>query len=232
MITTRKLWGKKNHNVSLSSKLFYDVLDRNAYRPEPTQAWHRLLLLFHGRTSSVDRALDCKAGRGRGLDPRGRINTQDRKITEKRRYCVCPANGYTLGGLDDHFKWWSLRRRRKLKLAANNFQCPYLVLLSSFLFSLILTFDIIIFFASKLCFRAWLHDTKLELYSEQKDKRIVVKHFTMWKKRIALNTIATELVRAFYFLMFMSSVIENANFWVQSCPAHIDYTLNCRWVRF
>ena len=147
MITTRKLWGKKKkHNVSLSSKLFYNVLDRNVERPELAQAEHRLLLLFHGRTSSVDRALDCKAGRGRGLDPRGRINTQGRKISEKRRYCVCPANGYTLGGLDDHFKWWSLRRRRKLKLAANNFQCPYLVLLSSFLFSLILTFDIIIFF--------------------------------------------------------------------------------------
>ena len=61
-------------------------------------------------------------------------------------------------------------------------------------FLLILTFDIFIFFLSKLCFRAWLHDTKLELYSVQKDKRIVVKHFTMWKKRIALNTIATELV--------------------------------------
>lgn len=82
-------------------------------------------------------------------------------------------------------------------------------------------------FFSKLCFRAWLHDTKLELYSVQKDKRIVVKHFTMWKKRIALNTIATELVRAFYFLMFMSSDNENANLWVQICFALTDYTLNC-----
>lgn len=82
-------------------------------------------------------------------------------------------------------------------------------------------------FFSKLCFRAWLHDTKLELYSVQKDKRIVVKHFTIWKKRIALNTIATELVRAFYFLMFMSSDNENANLWVQICFALTDYTLNC-----
>ena len=73
------------------------MLDRNVERPEPTQAWHRLLLLFQGRNNSVGVALDCRAG-GRGLDPRGRTNTQSRKITKKRRYCVGPANGYTLGG--------------------------------------------------------------------------------------------------------------------------------------
>ena len=121
MITTRKLWGKKkNHNVSPSSKLFYNVLDWNVERPELAQAWHRLLLLLHGRTSSVGRALDCRAGRGRGLDPRSGTNTQGRKITKKRRYCVWPANGCTLrrgGGLDDHVKWRScLRSRRNLSV--------------------------------------------------------------------------------------------------------------------
>ena len=35
-----------------------------------------------GRTSSVGRALDCRAG-GRGFDSRGRTNTQGLKITEK-----------------------------------------------------------------------------------------------------------------------------------------------------
>ena len=44
------------------------------------------------KTSSVGRALDCSAG-GRGFDSRGRINTQGLKITEKRRYFLCPANG-------------------------------------------------------------------------------------------------------------------------------------------
>ena len=102
---------KRKHNVSLSSELFYDVFDRNVDIPEPT---HRLLLLFQGRNNSVGVALDCRAG-GRGLDFRGRTNTQGRKITKNRRNCVGPANGYTLGGLDDHVKWRScLRSRRKL----------------------------------------------------------------------------------------------------------------------
>ena len=35
--------------------------DRNADRPEPTQAWHRLLLLFQGTISSVVKALDARA---------------------------------------------------------------------------------------------------------------------------------------------------------------------------
>ena len=36
----------------------------------------------HVRISSVDRALDCRAG-GRGFDSRGRRSTQGLKITEK-----------------------------------------------------------------------------------------------------------------------------------------------------
>ena len=48
---------------------------------------------------------------------------------------------------------------------------------------------------SKICFRAWLHDVKLELFNKQKEARIVEKHFIMWKKRIDLNSIATEMVR-------------------------------------
>ena len=84
--------------------------DRNADRPEPTQAWHRLLLLFQGTISSVVKALDARA-EGRGLDPRGR------NMTEERRYCVSPANGYTLRGLDDHVKCRPrLRSRRKLSV--------------------------------------------------------------------------------------------------------------------
>lgn len=46
-----------------------------------------------------------------------------------------------------------------------------------------------------MCFRAWLHDVKLELCNKQKEARIVEKHFNMWKKRIDLNSIATEMVR-------------------------------------
>ena len=46
-----------------------------------------------------------------------------------------------------------------------------------------------------MCFRAWFHDTKLEIHSRKKEERIVTKHFMMWKKRIDLNSIATEMVR-------------------------------------
>lgn len=52
-----------------------------------------------------------------------------------------------------------------------------------------------------MCFRAWLHDVKLELYNKQKETRIVEKHFIMWKKRIDLNSIATEIVRASFILL-------------------------------
>ena len=48
--------------------------------------------------SSVGRALDCRAG-DRGFDSRGWTNTQGLKVTEKRRYCLCPANGYTFAWL-------------------------------------------------------------------------------------------------------------------------------------
>ena len=41
--------------------------------------------LFHGRISSVGRALDCRAG-GCRLNFRGRTNTQGLKITKKWRY--------------------------------------------------------------------------------------------------------------------------------------------------
>lgn len=47
---------------------------------------------------------------------------------------------------------------------------------------------------SKLCFRAWLHDVKLELFIKQSKERIVQKYFNIWKKRISLKTIATEMV--------------------------------------
>ena len=43
-----------------------------------------------GRTSSVGRALDCRAG-GRGFDSRGRTNTHGLKMTEK----WSAANGWT-----------------------------------------------------------------------------------------------------------------------------------------
>ena len=48
---------------------------------------------------------------------------------------------------------------------------------------------------SKMCFRAWFHDTKLEIHKRKKEEHIVEKHFMMWKKRIDLNSIATEMVR-------------------------------------
>ena len=54
---------------------------------------------------------------------------------------------------------------------------------------------------SKMCFRAWLHDVKLELYNKEKETRIVEKHFNMWKKRIDLNSIAGEMVRSGCFLL-------------------------------
>ncbi|PFX20450.1 Cyclin-dependent kinase 11B [Stylophora pistillata] len=47
---------------------------------------------------------------------------------------------------------------------------------------------------SKMCFRAWFHDTKLEGGKRKKGEHIVEKHFMMWKKRIDLNSIATEMV--------------------------------------
>ena len=46
------------------------------------------------KTSAVGRALDCSAG-GHGFDSRGRTNTQYLRITEKRSYSLCPANGQT-----------------------------------------------------------------------------------------------------------------------------------------
>ena len=46
-----------------------------------------------------------------------------------------------------------------------------------------------------MCFRAWFHDTKLEIHSRKMEEGIVAKHFMMWKKRIDLNSIATEMVR-------------------------------------
>lgn len=52
---------------------------------------------------------------------------------------------------------------------------------------------------SKMCFRAWLHDVKLELFNKQREARVVEKHFNMWKKRIDLNSIATEMVRTKQF---------------------------------
>ena len=47
-----------------------------------------------GKISSVGRALDCRAG-GRRFYSRGRTNTQALKITEKGRYCLCTASGWT-----------------------------------------------------------------------------------------------------------------------------------------
>lgn len=47
---------------------------------------------------------------------------------------------------------------------------------------------------SKMCFRAWFHDTKLDIHKRKKEEHIVEKHFMMWKKRIDLNSIATEMV--------------------------------------
>ena len=55
-----------------------------------------------------------------------------------------------------------------------------------------------------MCFRAWLHDVKLELLNKQNDKRIVERHFLIWKKRISLNTIATEVVKIRSFLFLYS----------------------------
>ena len=51
-----------------------------------------------GRIISVGRALDCRAG-GSGFDSRNRTNTQGLKMTEKWRYCFCPANGWTFAWL-------------------------------------------------------------------------------------------------------------------------------------
>ena len=129
---------KKKHNVSLSSKLFYDVLDRNADRPEPTQAWHRLFLLFQGRNNSVGVALDCRAG-GRGLDPRSRTYTQGRKITEKRRYCVALQTAIPWGA------WMTTLNGDSVSVADVNLVS---LISTSFVlfFLLILTFDIIILF--------------------------------------------------------------------------------------
>ena len=53
---------------------------------------------YRGRIISVGRAFDCRAG-GRGFDSRDRTNTQGVKITEKWRYFLCLANGWTLAWL-------------------------------------------------------------------------------------------------------------------------------------
>ena len=50
------------------------------------------------RISSVGIALDCRAG-GRGFDSRDRTNTQGLKITEKWRYSLCTASGWTFAWL-------------------------------------------------------------------------------------------------------------------------------------
>ena len=51
-----------------------------------------------GRVSSVGRAFDFGAG-GRGFNSQGRTNTQGLKITEKWRYFLCPAGGWTFAWL-------------------------------------------------------------------------------------------------------------------------------------
>ena len=68
--------------------------------------------LDRDRTSSVGRALDCRAG-GRGFDSRGRTNTQGLKITVKWRYYPCAAKGWT-------FAWlrWSRRNGGPLKIVS------------------------------------------------------------------------------------------------------------------
>ena len=68
-----------------------------------------------------------------------------------------------------------------------------------------------------MCFRAWLHDVKLELYKKQKESRIVEKHFIMWKKRIDLNSIATEIVRTCSFLTSTHSLEK-----LESCRVKTD----------
>ena len=45
-----------------------------------------------GLAQSVSRVLDCRAG-GCGFNSRDWTNTQSLKMTEKWRYCLCPANG-------------------------------------------------------------------------------------------------------------------------------------------
>ena len=74
-------------------------------------------LAHRGRISSVGRALDCRAA-GRGFDSRGRTNTQGLKITEKWRYFLCPAGGWTFAGSDDHVKWRS-RQKTSVRAALN-----------------------------------------------------------------------------------------------------------------
>ena len=59
---------------------------------------HIIIFFDRGRFSSVGRVLDCRAG-GRGFDSRGRTNTQGLKITEKWRYSLCPAGGWTFAWL-------------------------------------------------------------------------------------------------------------------------------------
>ena len=51
-----------------------------------------MYLTAAGLAQSVER-LTTEWYVGRGFDSRGRINTQGLKITEKRRYFLCPANG-------------------------------------------------------------------------------------------------------------------------------------------
>ena len=51
-----------------------------------------MIYFDRGRINSVGRALDCRAG-GRGINSRGRTNTQGLKIVEKLKYYLCPLNG-------------------------------------------------------------------------------------------------------------------------------------------
>ncbi|EDO41498.1 predicted protein [Nematostella vectensis] len=45
----------------------------------------------------------------------------------------------------------------------------------------------------KVCFRAWMHDARMEKYLEMKQQRLVQNHFDMWKKKSNLKAIASEL---------------------------------------
>ena len=62
------------------------------------------------RTSSVGRALKCRAG-GRGFDSRGRGRavTKGLKITEEEGISFALQTARYLRGSDDHalYKWWS-----------------------------------------------------------------------------------------------------------------------------
>ena len=72
-------WRKRFSDSTKNSKSYYLCFGRT---------------VISSRISSVGRALDCWAG-GSGFDSRGRTNTQGLKITEKWRYSLCPAGGWT-----------------------------------------------------------------------------------------------------------------------------------------